>query len=86
MLGSSSGFTSPWSALAALIAGAFLLRRRRKLSTLVVAVLVFVAINALSGCGQYYAPVTPNGTYTVTVTGTAQTVTASASVTYTIQK
>jgi len=87
LLGTMSGFASPWSALlATLAAGALLLRRRRKLSALVVAILAFVAINALSGCGEYYAPVTPNGTYTVTVTGTAQTATASASITYTIQK
>jgi sugar lactone lactonase YvrE len=86
LLGSVSGFSSPWSALVALIVGGLLLRRRRKLGAIVVAALAFFAINALSGCGQYYAPITPNGTYTVTVTGTAQTASASTTITYTVQK
>ena len=86
LLGTMSGFSSPWGVLAALAVGGLLFCRRRKLSAVVAAVLAFVAINALSGCGEYYAPVTPNGTYTVTVTGTAQTVSASASITFTVQK
>jgi sugar lactone lactonase YvrE len=86
ILGTVSGFGSPWSMLAAFIAGAVLLLRRRRLSVIVLALLAFAVLNTLSGCGQSYAPVTSNGTYTVMITGTAQTATATTSITYTIQK
>jgi sugar lactone lactonase YvrE len=64
-----------------------LARRRRDLGALAIAILVFVALSFASGCsGTKYAPTTPDGSYTVTVTGIAQTVNVSTSVTYIIKR
>ena len=80
------GFASPWAAFGALFFGALLFRRRRRLGTVILAVVALIALGSASGCtGSEYAPTTQSGTYTVTITGTAQTASASATVTYTVQ-
>jgi len=67
------------------------IRRRRWQSLLGVLLLVFF-VTALSGCGGTNVPVntggstgTTPGNYTVTVTGTGGTVTATSTVSFTVQ-
>jgi len=62
------------------------LGRRRRLGALLTALVAVLALTSASGCtATKYAPTTPNGTYAVTVTGTAQTVSASTTVNFTVQ-
>jgi sugar lactone lactonase YvrE len=86
LLANSSGFVSPWGVIGALATGLLLYWRRRKASAVILPILALAVLSTISACGKYYAPVTPNGSYTVTVTGTAQIVSASTSITYTVQK
>jgi len=76
-----------WPAVATLLLSLLLIfGRRRRLGALLLAMVALLALGSVSGCsGAKYSPTTPNGTYTVTVTGTAQTVSASTTVTFTVQ-
>jgi uncharacterized protein YceK len=65
--------------------GGLLLRRRRSLGTVALAVVALIVLGTASGCGTAYTPTTPNGAYTVMIKGTAQTDSASASVTFNVQ-
>jgi sugar lactone lactonase YvrE len=83
----SSGAARGWPLVMAALLGVVVFLRRRRLGTLLAVVVALFAIGSVSGCtGQMYAPTTPNGSYIVKVTGTAQGVSASTSVTYTIQQ
>ena len=83
----SAGVASGWwLALVTLLSTLVFGRRRRRLGSLLVAVVALLAIGSATGCtGTEYAPTTPNGSYTVTVTGTSQNVSASTKVTFTVQ-
>jgi hypothetical protein len=82
----SAGATHGWWLAPVTLLGMLMFRRRR-LGTLLVGALTLLAISSTSGCsGTMYAPTTPNGTYIVTVTGTSQNVSASTTVTFTVQK
>ena len=61
--------------------------RRRRIGSLLMALVVLTAIGSATGCtGTMFNPTSANGNYTVTVTGTAQTASASASVTFIVQQ
>jgi sugar lactone lactonase YvrE len=83
----NAGMNGSWWLAAVTLLGMLAFTRRRRLSTLFVAMVALLAIGAASGCtGTMYAPTTPNGSYTVTVTGTSQTVTASTTVVFTVKQ
>jgi hypothetical protein len=87
-LRSNSRMDQGVTAIFATIAVGLAMRRKQfSLGALTLAVAVVFAFVSMNGCGgSINAPTTPNGTYTVTITGTAQSVSASTSVTYTIQR
>ena len=87
-LGTTSNLgANPFAFIATIAIFASMLRKRRSMSVMLIAVTGVFLLFSMSGCmSSINAPTTPNGTYTVTVTGTAQTVTASTTVTYTIQQ
>ncbi len=87
-IGTTSGMNSSVAGVLTVFAlGVALLSKRRSLRVVTLTVAAVFASVSISGCGSpAYAPTTPNGTYTVTVTGTAQTISATTSVTYTIQR
>jgi sugar lactone lactonase YvrE len=83
-----AGTASGWTAVITLTSLLAFRRRRRLgavLGTLLVAMVALLTLGSVTGCGSMYAPTTPNGTYAVTVTGTSQTASASATVTFTVQ-
>ena len=83
----SAGATRGWPLIVAGLLCLLTFGRRRRLSTLLVAMVALLAIGSVSGCtGEMFAPTTPNGAYVVTVTGTAQSVSASTSVTFTVKQ
>jgi sugar lactone lactonase YvrE len=83
----SSLGANPFAIVATIAMFLAMFRKRRSFRTLILGIAVAFALFGMGGCGNSLTPqTTPNGTYTVTVTGTAQTVSASTSVTYTIQR
>jgi sugar lactone lactonase YvrE len=80
-----AGITHGWPLAVLTLLSLLVFGRRRRLGALLVAGVALFAIGSATGCGTGYAPTTPNGNYTVTVTGTAQTVSASTMVTFTVQ-
>jgi sugar lactone lactonase YvrE len=83
---SSAGVTHGWWVAVVTLLGMLVFGRRRRLGALLLAMVALLAIGSVSGCsGTMYAPTTPNGSYTVTVTGTAQNLSAKTTVTFTVQ-
>jgi sugar lactone lactonase YvrE len=85
---SSAGATHGWwPAAIVMLLGLLVFGRRRRLGALLLAIVALLAIGSVSGCsGTMYAPTTPNGSYTVTVTGTSQNLSAKTTVTFTVQQ
>ena len=85
---SDGGFGTNWVlALIVVLLSLPLLRRRRRFAGWMTLVLCALVLLTSSGCGNNEnRPTTSNGSYTVTVNGTTQTVSASTSVTYTVQQ
>ncbi|HZL25197.1 MAG TPA: hypothetical protein VFC39_01560 [Acidobacteriaceae bacterium] len=75
-----------WLAIVTMLGMMLAFGRRRRPGALLAVILALLAVVSANGCsGTMFAPTTPNGNYTVTVTGTAQTVSAKTTVTFMVQ-
>src|SRR5258708_22189115 len=83
----SAGFQSSGPfLLLLLVLSAGIFRKRRTVAGLILGLAVCSVLTCVVGCSGTNYPTTTNATSTITVTGTAQTVSASTTVSYVVQQ